>query len=906
MASGKTVRLTAFEKEIKQALKLFDKPSRLGDESTLASYYLLSQAFTESADVSSARGRGLMLQRELQKAGEALWGDPLPTSRTELLQAKKEIQKVPGTPKYAYFVLELRCFKQLIKPKRLADIWEEYLPSSRAEHYRDFDVAITQLAQQLLRRIRPSFRLEIPLPTRELVGYESQIAQCLDALQEKKSVSLYGPSGVGKSAVAAQVAAQVTAASEQGASFWFTIRPKLNDRLENLLFSLGYFLHRQSASHLWNMLLLSNGKIDDLNLAMGLVREDLTQLADSPILLCIDDIEQLHLSTPEQVDEKHLQFQSFIESLQGYVSMLFIGHRPSLHSDSYVELTGLSSPHIRELYQKDSVHLDNDQLDTLYQHTNGNPRLLLLYKLLHQKGESLADLLTHASPTAALQPILNRLWVRLEPAERRLLQQFSVFLHAAPVDQWRDSDNDSDGVMQQLVQFRLVQLDGQGGISVVSALRTVIYESLSAERREQLHLEASSICLVRAEYTRAAYHFWQGGDLNKAVEVWYAHRQREISHGQALLAQTIFEAISRRQLRPQQRKALDIIRAELLQLQGESQRGLAALESADWSQVTESSLRARWIQGIFLDELGYPERAIETFQQGQTTLRRLIHQLSDFHYRAGVSLMRQHDKHAARKEAFAAQFNSLRLLGNLHEQDGDFGEAIKVYKEALALTDELDRQATSAAHRLLSSVYGRQQRFQESIEHAHIALRNYEEIGDRLNAEIVHSYLAATYLDMQQFENAAEVASKALVFFRRIDNKHFIATTGATAAEAYFELEDDVTAEALAFEVLDQEEPYAYAYAHHTLGLIAIRQEDFGLGEQHLQESVRYAVRSDDQFMEAFAQRALGQLFAKLNRAASAQQTLTAALRLFQQLEMADEATKTQTLIDAIAKHETN
>ena len=905
MILRKPTRLTAFQKQIKQALKLVNNPSRLGEESPLASYYFLGQSLGGLSDISTAERRGVLLQKILMLAADLLWGERPPATREEILQAANELQQFPGTPRYSYLVLELRCFRRYIKPVRLSDIWDEYLPGSRAEHYRDYDSAVTQLGQELLKQIQPAFRLEAPTPPQLLTGYNAQLDECMAALLTGKSVSLFGPGGVGKSALAAVVASD----KRIEMAFWFTIRPSLNDRLESLLFSCGYFLHQHGAINLWNMLLLGNGKIDDLNLAMGLIREDLALLAEAaadnqqkPIIFCFDELELLQVTDPDRIDEEHLQIQRFIESLQGYVPLLLVGHRPFLETNSYVELTGLAAPQIGQLFHSAEIRLSGDEVQKLYYHTNGNPRLLLLYRLLYQKGDSLAELLTFAPETPALQPILNRLWTRLDPDERRILQQLSVYQNPAPLDQWHDASS----LIGLLIQYRLLQRDGRGGIAVVPALRTVIYHALSAELRERLHLDAATVLAARAEYTQTAYHFWQGGDETRAVELWYVHRQHEIAHGQATLAQTIFESISRRRLKPKQQKALDLIRAELFQLRGEAKQGLTALEASDWSVDSESSLRAQWLHGIFLDELGYPDRAIETFHQGQATVHRLLNKLANFHYRAGIAHSRQHNKQSAWKEAYAAQYNVLCLLGNLREQEGLYEDATEFYEKALALTSELDRGASSTVHRFLASVYGHQQRFQESIHHAHLAIDIYSEVGDRLNTEIVRSYLAATYLDMRHFSDAVAAATAALRFFRQIENSHFVATTAATLAEAYYELGDFANATEHAYEVLEQEEPYAYPYAHYTLGLVRMSEENLPFAQQHLSESAHFAQQNEDPFIEAYAKRRLGCVYRQRHMFIEAEDSMQDALRLFHQLGIQNEVAKTESELARVRELETN
>src|SRR4051812_48902130 len=135
--------LSTFEKQVKNSLKWYSDPEQLGQESPFASPYFLSRSIHEQQEPASPRTRGEALQRALRRASATLWGDNPPSNLAAMRQAVQEYRQHPGTRRYSYLVLELRVFHDFLRPKRTAEIWEseEYLPGSRAEHYRDYDVA---------------------------------------------------------------------------------------------------------------------------------------------------------------------------------------------------------------------------------------------------------------------------------------------------------------------------------------------------------------------------------------------------------------------------------------------------------------------------------------------------------------------------------------------------------------------------------------------------------------------------------------------------------------------------------------------------------------------------------------------------------------------------------------------
>src|SRR3954447_15246653 len=102
--------LCSFEKQVKNALKWYDSPEQLGNESALASPYFLSRLIHEQAEPASAQARGEALKRALHAAAAMLWGDKLPQGVASMRQAIEEYRQHPGTRRYSYLVLELRVF----------------------------------------------------------------------------------------------------------------------------------------------------------------------------------------------------------------------------------------------------------------------------------------------------------------------------------------------------------------------------------------------------------------------------------------------------------------------------------------------------------------------------------------------------------------------------------------------------------------------------------------------------------------------------------------------------------------------------------------------------------------------------------------------------------------------------
>lgn len=889
---------TAFEQQLKKVLKHFDEPKWMGEESPLASPYFLSQALQNVENPSSAIVRGQILTTEIRKAAATLWGAPLPQSLAEMREALSTVRQMPGTPRYAYLVLELRCFQQFLKPRRPADIWEDenYLPGSQAEHYRDFDLAVSHLGQALLARLHPTLRPENPPCPTALLGYEAEFTRAIDALQASKTVQIIGAGGLGKTTLGAAIFNQLAGQP----IFWFTVRPTFNDRLGSLLFALGHFLYAQGVTNLWQLVVAAGGFIEDANLALSLLRQDLAMLQTRPPVLCFDEFDRLYSTDSTQTAPGHEQILALVEGLRGTTPLLLIGQKAPLEADLYLTPPGFAPVHIHQLFQAAQCGLSHQETQQLHRYTAGNPRLVLLCLALHKSGELLMDRLNLLPQTPGLAALFYRLWQRLTVGERQLLQRLAVFRTPAPSASWPEAQI----YLQSMVERRLVTLDGQGGVELLPVFRSHIYEELSPDLREQIHLEAAEIRATLGQYTAAAYHYWRGNRNAKAIQVWYPHRTTELLRGQADAAFAVFSKISQHGLSKSEGKALALIQAELYKLQGELAHGRATLEAQDWAKDSESSVRARVLQGEFLDALGYPDAAQRVYDEGLATATRLLGKIVTLRRQRSMLHLRQKELQMAWQEARAAECQVHNLRGELEYEQGRYHDAAISFQNALTVAESLgDAAGMALAERNLANLYGRQQKITQAQEHAQRAVEHYQRTGDRFGLAVMYNNLASICLDTRQFQQAVSYAAQALAASKA--SPYYAAIAAANLAEAYFETGDLAQAQTYAYEVLTQEERQPYPYALFTLGRLKARQDAPADAQKFFGEAVRIGQDNGDGFIAAYAQRELGCVRQVLGDEPGAQQAWQAALHFFENAGIEQEATKTRQLLAAQASGST-
>jgi tetratricopeptide (TPR) repeat protein len=867
-----------FTDTVEEALKRFQEPAWLGQHSPLAMPYFLGGTPRDPSysPASDPAGRGQALQRVLRTAAAAL---PAQNARWGSFWAR---------------LLELTYFSP--RAHSVVQIVDE-LSTSEAAYHRHRNAALAALAQEVIRQVKPALRLETPAPPPVILRRDDALAYGVERLSQGKSVGLSGPGGIGKTALGAALAQRV---APQGA-FWYTFTPGLNDQAGSLLFALAYFLHGQGASTLWLQLVADHSEVKPA-VALNLLRHDLASLPATPRLLCFDEVDLLR---PGEV-EAHTQLAPLLEQLRGLVPLLLIGQKPLVETDSQLVLGGLAPPAVAHLLQQTGITLNANDLAQLHSYTGGNPRLLelfiALYGSLQRSAASVTSSITEALASFAGQPslefLLRRIWQHLNESEMYLLELLAVFRHAAPRAAW--SDQAQQMALDQLVAWRLVHADAQGGVYLLPALRDTLYHGLlTSEEKELLHLEAAALRAQYAQFTAAAHHYAAGGEATIAIRLWYAHREQEIDQGRAGAALALLQAISPRRLTAEDQEMLALLCAELQKLVGQYDAAAKTVQATYW-RIPFLKAQAWRLEGDIAELRGEVGQAQQAYLAGQATVEQLLIAAAHFHRDLGYLYTNDVEFERAQREVLRLRHEAANLEGFIAEMRGELVTAATAYQEAFRLA-----QATQYAygeantHNNLGRIYAWQRQLAQAEEHLQEAIEFFRNTG-RLNKLASATYnLALAQRLSEHCQAALAPAQEALQWFEQLDEAYGQAVANQVLAEIHLGLNELDKAEQFARRVLDEEHTTTQPDGLRTLGEIRLQQGKLTEAEALIRQSLSLAQANQNGILAGYAWRALGQLQMAQGEIEQAATSFTHAEQIFREQNLKLESAQTLALIQS-------
>ncbi len=872
----------AFVRSVETALDNFANPAWLGAHSPLAAPYFLGHMLDHYEQSAALLQRGQALQAALRSAAAQVDDEQRKLLLTVYFERNSRLD---GTGLALALHLSERTFYR-----------------SKAKAVAELAHALNQILQPTLRSIAPTYKA--------LVGRAQIRIDCLKVLRAGRSLYLSGVSGTGKTTLGTALAkdwqdlapfssfeAKKQNISSAQLTFWFTVRPSLNDHIASLVFGLGHFLRNLGAAQTWRQLVADQGSIQTERI-LGLLRYDLQSLRQTPVLICIDEVDLLQAERQD-----HAQIIHLLEELSHDVSILLMGQRVIMDAHEYKSVIGFDEAELDELLVLHQLnHLPAAARQQLLDRTRGNLALLTLMVTLYEMSGEIDEGLQSLSKTPSVEGLLAHIWRRLSNSEQHLLMKIAIFRSPSPIDAW----SDDPPTFQSLLQRELVQIDNHGGVQVTPYLRNLIYERIPTDLRPHYHLQASEVREARAEYLAAMHHAIVGRKPAFSVLLWFAHRVHEIEQGRGSAALTLLKTISSSDLDDErERNVLRVARAELYKLSGQMEEGEAELKAIPTARNSAFSAYVHQLHGDVLEAQGRLEQAIASYRESLESLTGVPQQqVVTLHTRIGfLQEFRFQNREQARREALIARIKAEGFHGSIEEMAGNYPAARERYQAAYNLAMQLggDNLALlSNAYSQLGVLALREGKYQAAIPFIQQAIECDQKRGDLVRPLYDHLSLSYAHLHAANPSAAHQVAADGLAMAERISNSYLIAGLAAGVGEAFYALGQYEDAEYYALYSLQQEENFFRASALVISGLVCQERGQLTQAVQIIRDAINSAREIEDKFVEADAWHKLGIVYHKQANQESAREAFLASIELYTQLELAYAITEVESNLQSV------
>ncbi len=817
-----------------------------------------------------------------------------------LLHALEELRPLPSIAETdkawrPYHILRLTYVERLTPNQVL-----ERIGISRALYFREQNRALHQLMslfEQRSRETQTAAAESEAIPRLEhFIGREATLAYFRQRLQTDHMAIICGMAGVGKTALAAELASE---RQKGGPVLWMSFRRGRNTSLEAALEALGLAMAAQGRSDFWRFH-QSKQRTDKPPSQTVQIRYLISLLEQAGYTVCLDDA---HWAASDPGLQDLLMALRQSAALGKLWLIVTARETPAFASGlSYAPLAGLSLADTQQLLARAGLGWIWDPLvDRLHQRTEGHPALLNLFiawvrnqGLTAAAGAEGAARVRRFIETMEQAPdvrhyLLRDVYDSLSPVE----QHFVHFVSAVriPFDENApglaailadEGLSDVVAILDSLVDKHLAtRLEGENRIAFHGLIRDYFYSRFKGRIEDQMRLHrrlGDYYAREGGDYLEAAYHFCQAQRYDRATDLLVSNVEMLHNRGQSRQALEQIESITSNQVDPRRWQALCRTRADLYLSLGEYELALAqfreVLEAGEGTWGPDERVDLLRKMGRACERRGETDQALAYLHAGHEALVaangggqslvavRLygllgwiyIRLKGDYetgrHYsEQALSIIDERlksspgvDERAQLRKEQAWIYNS---LGVMAAQQSHFRQALDYFSRSLAIRESLqDTYGVAICHSNLGGLYVYIGDPVRAIEHSRRCLEIAEAMGDLEAVQRVLSNLGEGYVLHGEFDLARQCAVRCLDLAAQSSNDHNIAAANDTLGWAYYHMGDYSQAEACYCTALEIRRDHTgeidgIALAHTRLGQLYL---DWGRVDQamdHLREALR-------------------------------------------------------------------
>ncbi|CAG0932391.1 serine/threonine-protein kinase PpkA [Thermoflexales bacterium] len=412
--------------------------------------------------------------------------------------------------------------------------------------------------------------------TTELEAYRTR-------LDRDRFIIVTGMAGMGKTTLGAKLARDVTDNPER--IFWYTFDAVEKSTADALYWALGAFLDNRGEPSLAKYLRGEIGAQRPLE-RMAKLNLLIAALASGDYVLCFDD---LHIvkDVPDIAYIFKVVRQRFIELRHPLPARFILMGRAVPADMEYLatdSLPGLPAEDATRFLSARQVELPRDLLAELWQHTDGNPKLLELSAgaLAGLSAEASTHFIGSLMRKSDIRDYLMRnIYAALTPDEQVVMGALAIFpgpIERAGLEELL-ADENIGGIAQRLdglVNKHVISLDVDDRIICHGLVREYCYHLLNRRERDRFHQRAATYFAQEHNWLAAAHHHLEWRAAPAALEVLAAHGESLVNGGHAAALIELLQRFDPAALSSAQRLSCYQWQGRAHYIRGEFQAALAA------------------------------------------------------------------------------------------------------------------------------------------------------------------------------------------------------------------------------------------------------------------------------------------------------------------------------------------
>lgn len=642
--------------------------------------------------------------------------------------------------------------------------------------------------------------VEIPAPPEPakppeilgFVGRDQELTYFAQMLEESHLAVIAGMAGVGKTALAATLVAEV--GREQSRVFWYSFHE--GEGIDGIVWSLAGFLAWHGKDELWKLLQsarLTGGQPPPTETLFDYL---LQLLRNGNYLLCFDDFH--HVDDDPTLNQLVERLRQAL--VAGQLSIIITSRRvPEFVTIAQVEpVDGLSERDTQRLLHSKGVQLTPEQMEQLYSLTAGNAEFLILAIDALQNARHPQALIEQLAATDDVERyLLREVDDVLTGAERAVMNALAALLGYAATRDAIEAVVDRGNVLRTLRglserHLLIVQeTDAGRAYRQHDLVRDFYYEMSSRRERKQLHTRAGEYYRdEEADLLLAGIHYERAGEVEEAAQLATQDVWGIINRGQARILTRLLVTLASQQLSPKLAIMSHLAVGQLYSISGEREDARNSYDAAtqllnkynDFAALQH--LQIELCRGMAqLLEFEAPEAAIDWLQQGLAISGGSEANEAALHIQLGTVLftlgrydeaMNASTKGLELLPDTPSQLRSIALrdLGSIHNVQGQTALGIQYTEKALEVSEFLnDRFSMVAILANMGSDHMYVGDKDEAISYFQRALELSASIGDRKHAATIHLNMAMAHSDSGNFTTAYSHLETCIEIAREVGDK---------------------------------------------------------------------------------------------------------------------------------------